>query len=188
MNRWKAILAATIIFVTGAGTGALVYRAANRASQETAREGRSPSAAMDGRFDFLGRLKRDLDLTEEQSKRIDVILQEGRKRNRLLWDSVQPQMREEMKLVRERIKAELNPEQQAKFDEMNKRSRERRGPRPEGSGPSPGGPGGGRGEDRRHGPGPRGTNEQAWEAKTGENPGGPGRRDNHGPPPGAPPP
>lgn len=133
MNRWKAILAAALIFVTGAGTGALIQRTASRAAAPAPRDPRTPPSWMEGRPDFMGRLKRDLELSEDQARRIEVILQDGRKKNRQIWETVQPQLREEMKKARERIHAELNPDQRTRYDDIMKRSRERRGPRPEGS-------------------------------------------------------
>lgn len=184
MKRWKVILAAFLIFATGAATGALAFRAAARSAFKSRDPGLPPNP-LDGRFDFLGRLARDLSLSEAQSNRIDAILQEGRKRNRQIWDTVQPQLREEMKQSRERMKAELTPEQRTKFDEITKRGRERdrRGPRPDGSG---GGMGPGPDGRRR---GSHGTNAVAGDtnapALLGPGPGGPGPGPNpfHGPPP-----
>ncbi len=132
MKHWKVILAATLIFITGAATGALAFRAANKANTRS-REPGGPPPMMDRRFDFLGRLQRDLVLSEEQTAKLDVILQEGSKRTRQLWDTVRPQMDEEMKRVHERIKAELTPEQRTQFEEQSKKFRERRGPRNQGT-------------------------------------------------------
>jgi hypothetical protein len=92
---------------------------------------------------MLQRLQRDLALSPEQSARIDVILQEGRKRTRQLWEQVSPQMREETRLVRESIQAELTPEQRVKYDESLKRRRSW-GSRSDGDGP--------RDSDGRRGP------------------------------------
>ncbi len=135
MKHWQVILAAALIFATGAATGALGYRTYRNATQpgQRTREPGGPPPMMDRRFDFLGRLKRDLELSEDQANRIDLILQEGSKRTRQLWDTVQPQMHEEMKRVTERIKAELNPEQRTRFEEQSKKFRERRGPRGQGT-------------------------------------------------------
>jgi Spy/CpxP family protein refolding chaperone len=134
VNRWKAILAATLIFATGAASGILVFRAASTTTPQRSRESGMPPGPGENRPDFLGRLKRDLSLSDAQATRIDTLLQEGRKRNRAIWESIQPQMREESKRVRESIQAELNPEQRAKYDEfMKQRSRDRRGPGPDGS-------------------------------------------------------
>ncbi len=134
MNRWKAILAATLIFATGVASGFFVARASHSAAIRP-REGGGPPSSNEGRPDFIGRLKRDLALTDEQAKHVDAILQDGRVRNRLIWETVQPQMREENKRVRELIETELSPEQRTKYGEIMKqhsRDRERRGPGPEG--------------------------------------------------------
>jgi len=147
VKHWKVIVAAALIFATGAATGAFGYRTLNRASQKS-RDPGGPPPMMDRRFDFLGRLKKDLNLSEEQASKIDVVLQEGSKRTRKLWETVQPQMQEEMKRVTERIKSELTPEQRTQFDEQSKRFRERRGPRPQGTNAP--------GEGYRRGPRPPG--------------------------------
>ncbi len=146
MKHSKVILAAILIFVTGAATGALAFRAATKVSRATHEPG-GPPPMMDRRFDFLGRLKKDLDLSEIQATKIDNVLQEGSKRTRQLWETVQPQMQEEMKRVSDRIRAELTPEQQVLYDENSKRFRDRRGPRGQGTNSS--------GESFRRG-GPRG--------------------------------
>jgi len=132
VKHWKVILAATLIFITGAATGALAFRAANKATQSPREQG-GPPPMMDRRFDFLGRLKKDLNLSEAQATKIDTILQEGSKRTRQLWDTVRPQMDEEMKRIHERIKADLTPEQRTQFEEQSKKFRERRGPRSQGT-------------------------------------------------------
>lgn len=154
MNRWKPILAAALIFSTGVASGFFISRATRTPSTHS-REPGGPPPPGEGRPDFTSRLKRDLALDEAQSQRVEAILQDGRKRNRQIWETVQPQMREEMKRVRELIQAELNPAQRTKYDEIMKqrsRDRERRGPRPEGPG-GPGGPPGFGGPDGPGGPG-----------------------------------
>ena len=133
MKRWKVILATALIFATGVATGAFVGRVAARATRSPRAAG-MPFSPVDNRFDPVWRMREELKLTPPQSARIEAILAEGRERSRKIWDTVQPQLREEMKQVRERIQAELNDEQRAKFAELTKRSREKRGSRPEGTG------------------------------------------------------
>ena len=129
MNRWKVILAAALIFTTGVATGVFSFRAVVRTSSPPRETGLPPSV-FDSRFDFLAKLKSDLALDPAQAKTIDGILQEGRKRMHELWKTAEPPLREEMKGVRERIQAELTPAQRVKFEELMKRSRERRGGKP----------------------------------------------------------
>lgn len=132
MKRWKVILAACLIFATGVATGALSSQVFHRSSVTATRDNRVPFGMMDARFDLLGKMKRDLSISEDQARRIDLLLQEGRKRMRTVWESFQPTMREESKSVHDRIEAELTEAQRVQWEAMLKKSRERRGPRPEG--------------------------------------------------------
>ena len=137
MNRWSVILAAALIFATGAATGVFSFRALVRANPP--RDASLPPTVFDSRFNFLAKLKGDLALDEAQSARIDAILQDGRKKMHELWKVAEPPLREEMKGVRERIQAELTPVQREKFDEMMRKSRERRSGKPaEGTNAAPG--------------------------------------------------
>ncbi len=109
MNSWKVILATVVIFGAGVLTGGLLvghvvheYRPAPRP--------RSPEI---WRKEFIGHLDRALHLTREQHAAISEIVTEGQKRNWETW-------RQEMARVHQRIRAELTPRQQKKFDEMEK--------------------------------------------------------------------
>ena len=72
------------------------------------------------RKDFVGHLDKALKLTPEQHAAISKIIAEGQERNREIWTNVAPKMREEMEQVHQRIRAELTPEQQKKFEAMTK--------------------------------------------------------------------
>ncbi|MGE3311779.1 MAG: hypothetical protein AB7O66_17570 [Limisphaerales bacterium] len=192
MKHWKVILAASLIFVTGAATGALAFRAATKVSRAPHEPG-GPPPMMDRRFDFLGRLKADLKLTEAQASKIDNVLQEGSKRTRQLWDTVQPQMREEMKRVSERIRAELTPEQQVLFDENSKKFRERRGPRGSGTNSSGdtfrrGGPRGPRPDGPPHSAATHSDSGSNSDSNSNSNSAAPSPGPEPGPDPGPPPP
>jgi hypothetical protein len=124
VKRWKAILAAALIFTTGAVSGALAYRVYS----ERAPHGRPANlgpALMDPRSDLLDHLRRELHLSAAQSERIEGILKQGRARMREVWDTCQPQFREEMKRVRECIQAELDTDQRARFEALYKHSKNR---------------------------------------------------------------
>lgn len=139
MNRWKVILAAALIFAMGMATGAWSLRLFffSRAPVPS-RQGWVPYGVLDTRYNLLGKMKDQLKLSEDQEKRIDVILQDGRKRMRTAWESFHPTVREETKGVYSRISAELSEAQRGQWEEMLKKSRERRGPRPDGEPKSPG--------------------------------------------------
>lgn len=123
MNPWKFILATVLIYGTGVVTGALVttlverpHRAANRPAQQL-------TYNQFQRAEFLGRLQKQLDLTPEQHDRIGHILRDSNQRTKPYWDPVAAKMKDEVRAVTEKIRAELTPDQSAKFDAEIKASR-----------------------------------------------------------------
>ena len=144
MNTWKVILATLVIFGAGVITGGLLVGYSERAARlvprkpapaepqpqrETgggpntgaARENRQPQPPnILLRKDLVDRLNRELKLNPEQRERIDKIVTEGQDRTRDLW-------RVEWNETRQRIRKELLPEQQTRFEELFKpRSRDQR--------------------------------------------------------------
>ena len=71
-------------------------------------------------MEFLNRVQRELNLTPVQHERIQQIIAEGQVRTKEMWEPVAKQMRQEMQQVRERIRAELTPEQRIRFEELLK--------------------------------------------------------------------
>lgn len=151
MSPWKVILATILIFGAGVLTGGLITKRSFR----TAPILRPPSEDVAGpspwfvRKEYLHRLEQRLQLTPSQRERIARILEESHERTKNLMRPISPQMQAEVRDVRQKIKAELTPEQAVKFEEMRTR---------------PAKTGDGR-EDRRPGQRPpgtgrRGTNEQ----------------------------
>jgi len=95
------------------------------------------------RMEFLLRATRELKLTPEQRARIEQHIRESQERIRRLWDSVQPQLRQELAEARERIRQELTPEQRRVFEQLLRREPGRRLAEPEPLwGPEPPVPGG----------------------------------------------
>jgi hypothetical protein len=137
VSAWKVILATLVIYVAGIVTGALVMKSAPGAASRDLPP--PPPWVFQGpdfvQQRFLDRMKRELDLTSEQVKRLEVILRESRERTRSWWEIVGPEFQAELKETRDKIRSELNPAQVEKFEKLLK---ERRRPQ--------GGPGGG---DRR---------------------------------------
>ena len=92
------------------------------------------------RMEFLLRATRELKLTPEQRARIEEHISESQERIRRLWESVQPQLRQELAEARQRIQEELTPEQRRVFERLLRREPGRRigepGP-PRGAGPPP---------------------------------------------------
>lgn len=85
----------------------------------------SPAASLaPGRQIFLQRVRRELDLTPEQSARVDQIMAESHRRIAKIYEPVTPQAREESRRVRQEIISVLTPEQRRKFNQSIKRKRE----------------------------------------------------------------
>ena len=83
--------------------------------------------------EFLERLDRDLNLTPDQHQKLEKILNESQKRSKEIWEKISPELREEMKTSREKMRAVLTPEQIARFDELMKPKQ----PKPPGQGQPP---------------------------------------------------
>ncbi len=108
LKMWFVLMA---VFVLGVATGAALtglYR--SRASGPEARE-----RAMHERFE---KMRRELNLTDEQTTAVRTILDETRNEYRALKTELRPRFEEPRQKARARIRALLNPEQQKKFDAM----------------------------------------------------------------------
>lgn len=122
MNPWKFILATVLIYGTGVVTGALVTTLVER-PHKAAKPPQQLNYNQFQRAEFLGRLQKQLDLTPEQHERIGHILRDSNQRTKPYWDPVAAKMKEEVRVVTEKIRGELTPEQSAKFDLEIKASR-----------------------------------------------------------------
>ncbi len=82
---------------------------------------------------FRERLKKELDLSAEQTLRIDKIFVESGANMKIIWDLIGPEVEAEKREVRDKIRGELTPEQRAKFEDLLQRPPHRfegrRGPR-----------------------------------------------------------
>src|SRR5207237_2055180 len=109
-TKLKIWLVLLIVFVLGGVTGAALgglYR--SRASSER------PEKAMHDRFE---KMRRELNLTDEQTKAVSNILDETRNEYRALHTELKPRFDEPRQKARAKIRALLSAEQQQKFDEM----------------------------------------------------------------------
>lgn len=75
--------------------------------------------------DFIKRFEKQLELTHEQTARIEVIITESQKRTKAISDQMAPQLREEVRHTRELVRAELTADQRKKFEELLKRPNRR---------------------------------------------------------------
>lgn len=117
---WKVVLVAAIIFVAGAVTGALTTRLKSSGSHPPQRGNFGSHRSQRG--ELMERMQRELQLSQEQRQNIEQILRESREKVKQLCDSIAPHVSEEHSKVRERIRAELTPEQREKYEQLFKRT------------------------------------------------------------------
>ena len=136
MSPWKVILATLVIFITGLFTGAVGVSRLVKSPRPA--PGVEPMQPWMLRENFRAELDRRLDLTAEQSVRIERAMYDGQERIKEIWSLVGPEIQTELRAVREEIRRELNPEQRRRFEEIIRERRPRRlemeppdrGPRP----------------------------------------------------------
>jgi Spy/CpxP family protein refolding chaperone len=112
-TRLKVWLVLLGVFVLGCATGAALtglYRSRASGDRPEARE-----RAMHERFENM---RRELNLTDEQTAAVRAILDETRNEYRALRTELRPRFEEPRHKARARIRALLTPEQQQKFDAM----------------------------------------------------------------------
>ena len=144
MKEWKVILATLVLFGTGVVTGGLLVHLTSVSSVKPLRgkamlppnmltkdfkDLRGP--VHEQRFEYIRRLTQQLELAPEQAGKIEKILQSSQQRTKSVWDTIQPKLNEEVRKTREQIHEVLTPEQQKKYDEINKQQRTRKDGRPE---------------------------------------------------------
>ena len=131
MNTWKVILATLIIYGAGLLTGALVFKGASRpVTAPTSRTVPVYPGSDIFQERFFERMKKDLQLTPEQTQRLESIFRESRERMKTLWEIVNPEVKGELQAVREKINNELTPGQREKFEVLLKTRRHGPGQNP----------------------------------------------------------
>jgi hypothetical protein len=104
----KIWLVLVVVFVLGSVTGAAItgfYHAMGHNAHSAPR-------------DRVEKLRRDLNLTDEQMKSVSTILDETRNEYKQVRTELKPRFDEPRQKARTRIRALLTPEQQQKFDAM----------------------------------------------------------------------
>ena len=129
MSPWKVILATMVIFACGVITGAMLTwtmlprtEPALAVLPAPARTAAPPILQLQ-RAAFFKAMDKQLDLSSAQREQIGKIMKASQERTQPLWDQIAPQMSEELKNVREEIRALLTPEQRKKFAELLKHNR-----------------------------------------------------------------
>lgn len=118
MKRSAALLAVVALFVVGVAVGIvgthLFY------AQRFGRPAGPPGFM--GRY-FLEQLESHLDLTGEQRRQIDGILEQTREEAEMLRQEVHPRLRELFERTGAEIEAVLTPEQQGRFRQLRESQR-----------------------------------------------------------------
>lgn len=73
------------------------------------------------RFEALRRIEDQIQLSPEQKERIRGLVRESEQRLRKDWEPVVPRIQSEVRDLRRKIAAELNPDQVERFDELLER-------------------------------------------------------------------
>lgn len=143
MKIWQVIIATLVIFGAGVVAGGVLVSYSDRAQHrsvrfhkpEQHRTGGSISNSRDEKFpqafnlpphgglrtNFVEKLQHDLKLTPEQHLHIEKIVAESQERTRELWKQAGQPFRKEVQETKEKIRAELTPEQREKFEELTQR-------------------------------------------------------------------
>jgi hypothetical protein len=120
---WKVILATIVIFAAGAIAGGILVKTLW-----------APVPEILSRQFFQARLKRELQLSADQTNRIDKIFSESNERLKIIRGLVAPEEKKELQEVRDSIRAILTAEQREKFEQLLKQPH-----RPDGQRRRPGG-------------------------------------------------
>jgi Spy/CpxP family protein refolding chaperone len=116
---WKVILATVVIFAAGAFAGGLLVRTFLPPPPPPPKQ---PVPPVISQQRFQEKLKRELQLTADQTNRIDKIFGESNARIKIIWDLLNPEMQKERQEVYENIRAILTSEQRDKFEQLLKQS------------------------------------------------------------------
>jgi len=124
-GSWRARVTVLGVFALGVALGALAMDFYQRGAWGRGPEG-PPRRGESARERYLQRLVKELKLTPEQTEQVRRILDETRQEFLRLRDEMRPRFEEIRRRSRERLRAVLTPEQQAKFEEMMRRLDEER--------------------------------------------------------------
>jgi Spy/CpxP family protein refolding chaperone len=118
MKTWKAALGVLGIFILGTVFGLVIsFWIAPRAA-------RSMSPVQEILTQRLNqRLSANLSLSPEQKQAIAAITEDARNQLVAIRKETQPRVRQIIQDARNKIRAQLNPDQQARFDQLVRRNR-----------------------------------------------------------------
>lgn len=120
VNGTRIILATVVIFLAGGVTGGIMVR--TYAPKIVKRTHVSPPLPIshDRRQEYISKLDRELELSDEQQVKIEEILAASQKRMKQIWEPFEPQVKDEYRRTRREIFEVLTPEQQAEMKSWRK--------------------------------------------------------------------
>jgi len=148
VKSWQVIFATLVIFGAGVVTGGVLVSYSDRMQHRWVRihnniKNEDPRSILSGnrnsrdperfpqpvnipqhgglRTNFVEKLHRDLKLSAEQHQRIEKIVAESQERTKELWKQAGQPIRNEVQETKEKIRAELTPEQRQRFEELTQR-------------------------------------------------------------------
>jgi hypothetical protein len=146
-SSWKVILATIVIFGAGVFTGGFLVNQVQhpkrpRPMPPVVSNTNTNTNATDIAFadlpvplraeilnkQFVGQLSNRLDLTPEQSQKIQKIIAQGQQNSRDLWKLVAPQFQVLWHDTRQQIRDTLTPEQRKQFEQLLKQHAPRHTP------------------------------------------------------------
>lgn len=116
----KVILAAVLIFLAGVASGGVAARwyGQGRQPSPAARVGLASMPWTAQRVEYMRRLANHLSLESDQRGRIDQHIDASQQRLRALWEPMEPQAKEELRVLRKRIESELSLAQRVRFNTL----------------------------------------------------------------------
>src|SRR5512134_4619 len=123
MKGWKAVAGVLLVFLLGVLSGGIgVYRFHRKALDRFTRGGPEQVSEF-----YARKLSHRLDLDPSQRERVEAIVRRTAGEAREAREQCRPRIDEALEKGRREIRAELRPEQQRKFDEIDAERHHRRG-------------------------------------------------------------
>ncbi len=112
--KWKAPAIVLLVFALGVALGVVSMRLVQAQSNNK------------GRAELLNKMTRELDLSAEQQKQLEGILEETRGKFRNIYEQIRPQMDQTRQEGRDKIRTFLTADQKDRFESMLRRMDEER--------------------------------------------------------------
>ena len=127
-------------FVAGALAGTAFERVARAEEPPPAAAERAPGERKDGRSGRTSEILKELDLTPEQQRRVDAIMERRHAQMEAFWQGEGRKLRAIVDSARGEVRAVLDPAQQVRYDSL-RAARKRRHEAKDGAPPPPPPPG-----------------------------------------------